>query len=701
MQTVKSLGADGKRRRQRPRGNVTGARADKVRDGGWMPLESELWLSMAASPEAADRHLQAALEDKSWRKAPTTWVRVARCLGHLDDAPRSTAELLAALADRAVVEDVLDDPLRSVLVELTAGLRWLGCPDHLGALCLWLSKRAGPGDAAVVVTILGNIHLHRPHGVAETRELPVETWPLVGWLLYSGAAELRQHGHDRAGHTAPMRGGDLLLTLAVSADRWGTRDDALIALRLLLAAPALRLQSTVLAKEPWDLVEKCLAHGLSERAVVDVARLIRRSPIKHAWLPLERGDHPRCREALLRLFQQGLLGEDDADQMIQSLGSVPPPPGPFSSRSAKALLKHLQMLSIPTHLAEASPLWVSTAVATLAPLLRGSPVDSQLERALGVAVDRHTLREEAWRGFELAWPSTTTAGQILRAGPPTHARGMAALMAARHAPLPSETKAADLEPLRQVLLAFIQHQWLDPVCGVDLSQLLGNVTDVRFRSDLPRDLKVMLADGVLLVDDKFPRERLADDSEDAVIDAAVYAIHELVHVAQGFDEMAAVRTARGIGAEMTVMQIDLAADHITTLLLNSVCPLWSIERLKDRTGRGLAGFPAGPFHTEASRQRKATRLVGARFDLAVRRRSPVPPSGFHWLDFSPGGPEALAFCGWPLVRLMASPLSLGPADRNTLIGAGDSIDFDQHLASLDELCGRLADRALGESRLSR
>jgi hypothetical protein len=67
------------------------------------------------------------------------------------------------------------------------------------------------------------------------------------------------------------------------------------------------------------------------------------------------------------------------------------------------------------------------------------------------------------------------------------------------------------------------------------------------------------------------------------------------------------------------------------------------------------------------------------------------PMGFCWLDFSPGGPEVLAFEGWPLVRLMAAPMAIGPEDRKALLTAGESDgDFAGHLAALDEVVARIA-----------
>jgi hypothetical protein len=671
--------------------------------------EQRLWLAMASSLDTGDKALQDALIDGTWREAPVAWLRVARVLGHIDDAPRSDARLFASLAEHLAAQRTLEDPARTILGELCGALRWFREDECLGRLCGWLATKAQPGDAAVVVELLGRVHTNDPNESDAERYLPDEVLPLVSWLLRSGAAELRQHGRGAVAYTfdgtprgsAALRGGDLLSKLAKAVWQKGDPELLVLALRTLLASARGSVPQDESALTMWEMVEEALGNGLSEGSVVDVvAHLAFTRPPASAgrWAPLEGADFPRARAALLRLLVDGAFGPDVTKTMMGFAIDHPFPMRPIAPAVVPTLLHHLRSLTVRPALVSTTVRedWAVAIVTAAARELQFRGRAEIAEKDLDAILGHEHLRPIAFRGLKDAWLPGTLAGDILTGGVQTYARAKAALAAARFAPQGAgPVRDVDLTGLRAELLRFVNQPWLDRVGGVDVARLLRGVTDVQLTGALQRDLKVQIQGEVLFVSDGFPRDAFSnDDPETAMIASCIYVVHELVHVAQGFDEMDAVRTARAIGAEMTIMQVDLAADHITTLLLATVRPDWTVEALKDRTGRALAEFPVGTFHTEASRQRKATRFVGCRFDLALRRllSSGGLGDGFCWLDFSPGGERCLAFASWPTLRLLCPPLALTQAQREILVCAGDEgRDFATGLAAVDRVVGELAE----------
>jgi hypothetical protein len=207
----------------------------------------------------------------------------------------------------------------------------------------------------------------------------------------------------------------------------------------------------------------------------------------------------------------------------------------------------------------------------------------------------------------------------------------------------------------------------------------------------------VLVDGkTLRVDDEFPRRLFARGATDkAMLGSILYVTHEVAHIAQGFAGMDVVAQARAVGAETTILQIDLAADHTAALIARRILPSVDLEHAKDVNSRGQLTFPVGNFHTEASRQRKAVRFASARFDLVARRhwRDAESEQGFFMLDFSPGGRTCLAFFSGRSLRLVSRPLALTDAQRNALVTAVDAGSVEARIARVDEVVATLADAA--------
>lgn len=103
----------------------------------------------------------------------------------------------------------------------------------------------------------------------------------------------------------------------------------------------------------------------------------------------------------------------------------------------------------------------------------------------------------------------------------------------------------------------------------------------------------------------------------------LYFLHELIHLQQGIGELETVQIVRSTGAEMTLMHLDLSADHAACLLTNTAFPRWDLLWLKNLTGRSLSAFPASTFHTQAARHRKAAPLVPTEANLLWNAADPA------------------------------------------------------------------------------
>jgi hypothetical protein len=145
--------------------------------------------------------------------------------------------------------------------------------------------------------------------------------------------------------------------------------------------------------------------------------------------------------------------------------------------------------------------------------------------------------------------------------------------------------------------------------------------------------------------------RLTDDLEKQRALGVMYALHELVHVAQQASGMNRIAEVRFAGAECALMHLDLGADHRSAVIAASAFPKWHLEWLKDLQGQAIRGFPAGPRHPPYSRVRKVLRLVGLRTDLALRRlglgSEHLKGDSYGFADFAPAGGSFIAMVNGP------------------------------------------------------
>src|SRR6185437_6823941 len=122
--------------------------------------------------------------------------------------------------------------------------------------------------------------------------------------------------------------------------------------------------------------------------------------------------------------------------------------------------------------------------------------------------------------------------------------------------------------LREELLRILNHPWVEPVFGVQLGRVLGGVNDVSFEA-LTEENLVELSGGTLRLNASQYREmaETIDDDEAFLRQAVLYFLHELVHErVQGIGRKMTVEALRMTGGEMTLLHLDLAADHAAAML---------------------------------------------------------------------------------------------------------------------------------------
>lgn len=698
-------------------------------------VEVRLWAALSRGVAPGQQALGAALHTGDWRQAATTWMRVARDLADTAGAPVGLGDLCEELTAKLISEDVLDDNVRAILAELTGGLRWKSRLASLGGLAEWLARRAQPGDAAVVVAVVGSSWLNDPDLDAnEGRPLPLALMPLVRWLLRSGAAELRMQGRavDTTGvidgtsarSSQHLRGADLLLRLATSIEAHGPDELLPVAISYVVSAQHIDPVHPIDVSRLWRLAEAGLARGMSGAVALDALRLARGhrpAPLGVRWLPLTADGLPLCAGELVdalahdRLpndaFREGIGFALVRDEVVAVAANVACDvlhraiEAAAEIRTIERSAAHAAAHGLPLPVAETAldpqrarvclSTWVRAAAQAVAPHLRGAHADAMVLRDLDVLC-RRGFSEVICAGLVACGGARAALTKLSQEAPASSAlvHAMTAVLRTNAAP---ELSATDLGGFARELERVIHHPWMSTVAGVDMRALLDDVLRVEV-VDLPDNRAVEIAGEVLRVDGRYPRQAFTSyPHERAMMSSLLYVAHELVHVAQGFAGMTTVAHARAVGAETTIMQVDLAADHIAARIVGEVFgPTWSLASLKDETGRGLVAFPVGRFHTEASRQRKAVRLATSRFDLAARSfwNDGAHRDAFFMLDFAPGGSSCLVFVSAAQLRLVCPPLVLEGADREVLLTSADGdVPFEEVMERVDAVVRRLAEQA--------
>lgn len=678
-----------------------------------MNESSVWWVALSKSLDEGTAALVLSANSGAWRQDPRGWIDALTLLRR---EPEAFIKPLTALVT-SICESTLDSSAEAVLPVVFSYCVQLNDKGLVRQIVAWLVPHIGPGKAAHVIEILDRVRWNRSGEDEEKDVFPKCIMGLVERLVDVGPAELRMRQHPRkwnphsesARDRVHLSANDLIWIIARTLHFYGDSKRLPAAVHYLVSADlsTTSFQASI-NENVWALTEAAIVAGLSRSVASDVTRLLSKSRwtnMNLRWRPLLSEEFPECGAALARaLTNRSFSSHAEREGFEVLVSRVAYIPNRLDERVAIRVLNCVKHWSnFPgTFDGPNSPVPDEAALAAWAKLSASSVsqwylstddrrVHRSIERAL--TWSRPSLLPSMIDGMRDGGGPAASAIDARLPANEAHLRALLATFDASqriHKPgrtLDDDTKSDVLRAMHRLL-----SKDLRPVRGVDLFSILSEVDRVEF-AVLPNKRKVEVSDGILTVSERdipLPTGNALWPQA-----AIVYIVHELVHMAQGFDEMPTVQTARSIGAENVIAYVDLEADHVTALLLADGFPEWTLVGLKDQTGRGLEAFPVNEGHTAAARQRKASRLVSSRFDLAIRRTGAVTESeirdAFFFLDFAPSGSHCLAFSSGPPLCLIAGPLLISEADRNHLMCAADGDDEMGALHEVDRVVTTLAE----------
>lgn len=635
--------------------------------------------------------LKRRFADGSWRGVPGTWLHRLEVVAHKhglasdDRIVGLRSELVAALISGRVEREA-HETLRGLFGSHTVP----ATVEETSRLVEWFIAKAEPGDASLAADVLDGIRRDEEHALRDAVD------PLRKWLLLNGAAELRARRRapllldsikrfDRA-DAAPGVVDSLVRYIIVN-------DEDLGAHQAFLNAPHALLQA----------VEHSLERGGSEPLMAQLAAKMGSSFINSVLEPPEGWPaYPLFQRALLRSLASG-NGPLPPDAWRPALWCRCPESGvEFGSGGAvTAALDALRLHASLPHrrsslgrggMPENDRAWarlITSECARIFDITNGLPkaARQKLQSCVG-SLD--SVTEGIAEALRDALRDHATLAALILAESPNHG-AVAAAIAALPDPPRIATEAAQEISDAELLRAFTQilhRPWEAPVFGVDLARAFGGATRVEFGTLQDED-KILIRDGVVTMD-REPVDQmlrlLAMGREAKLALAAIYFVHELVHVVQGLGDKARVASLRSTGAETTLMHVDLGADHAAALAVASAFPRWDVTWLKDLQGRSLVAFPVSPYNTAAGQARKAQRLIGLRLDYLARTTGSIPKTslgdGYAFADYGPAGGALLVMVSGPPVGLISTS-SLSPSDAGLFADAANAGLDAERLARID------------------
>ncbi len=640
--------------------------------------------------------VEARRRDGSWERVPDEWV-----------------ETLNTVLHRA--RDKKDrDRVRTFALDLLPELSQTSRPNVLTAsisrLLPWLldqKELASEVDRFVTATLAGALPGHAGllatalDGAARTGD-SAAPWPpplvaLAEWLLQNGAAELRRGEHAFLVRRIVLQGDRGACEWVGLALQYGLREGTFT-----------NFWTTEADERLWDVVERQLTTE-NEYLAIEPVRLAgdRMHPVP---LPMKGAAHPRCRDAILRSLMRGDLPPATMERLWSHLftSSVPLLPDAIVTSGDALACSRSAFHAVRKNPGCNGP-WIEFATSEILRVF-GEPRLSSYEigRTLIASAGCAALATGILRGVHRYVLNSPSAEEPL-----LHAllapqddvsevtRVSAALRVLEERPPPRapEDVSEYLRRLRTDLARVVGYPWARPIYGVPFDELLGGARTVEF-CELADEDKVLIEGGAWRLD----LESLAGIArgaghrgyEQVLKLATLFAIHETIHLAQGIGAKVAVDRLRSTGAEPTLLQIDLSADHAAALLACQVFPQWAVAELKGLLGEG--GFPASRWHTMAARSRKALRRIGLRLDSLIRRTHPALAAklndGYAWADFGPAGGSFLVMSSGPPVALLATT-RLSQEDAILLGGAADRAAMGREaLTTLDACLARLVDQGV-------
>lgn len=620
------------------------------------------------------RILELHLADGTWVQAAEDWFNIAYHVSRRPDSPVKHLDLLLRWLTK-VEAGPINTAAQTWLPQVVGWARTDGISDfNLRRIVRWFVDEATPGAAGAGAQIL-TFNPGSPVVEGGPNVLEAVFLPLVIWLLQNGAAELRT-----------SQSGPLVVKMCEALQAHGRSDLVELALRYLVAGGHVVRGWTPNRQDGlWPAVEVALERGAAPSLAVDICIPLvdRREPSREMiWRPLIAWERlPLCRQALINALASGAFESKNARDAWPLIVVTPFPQVPPRFRRPADLSDAHETLQRRVAFEREEFLRNEHALGWVTHLVREQVRVHELNRP-------GRSNSEAWRELRhlVAWDDRVNEVMIAILKEALEAAGDQARFGLALKLLGQSGKAsrrlaaaiADLSSSRstkraaeQVDLSFLEEEftrivnllWDRPIFGIPMGALIGSAREVRFEA-LTNDDKVLVGPEAIRLDPGYYQETLAamGHTEESRALCTIYFLHEFIHLWQGIGEMKAVQDLRSTGAEMTLMHLDLAADHTATLLAVEAVPKWDLLWLKDLQGRSLSAFPASSFHTQAARHRKAVRLVSIRLDYLARRTRLVPMekvgSGYVFADYGPAGGRILVMAlGPPPLMLRSSTIS--------------------------------------------
>lgn len=676
------------------------------------------------NPAEAVPALTNLLRDGSWAKESDAWSSAAFGLHNRNQWPSHQlyTEFAAALSRFAAAEDepVVHRHFPFVLYGL-AREPSTECKAAFDELISWFTRVGRPGDARVAAN--GLIQCEHATDVPEARaELLRRLAPLAAWLLENGGAVLRGESADVLQFLAeitldcdPERVTSVLQYARVSERPVGFSPPRKGSASPFVFWPAieLALKQGTSSSLVWDLVERQSERGWS--GLEELLPCLEQSLLQagRGWLgpeamvPSLEQPFPRSRAALFHGLVRGRFGRKLEARwwpVLFRFSSPPSPPINFTDlETASEVLEHLKSFSLNSGLSEGVNLvpWFRLLVFEYLRLLDFTTPRSELEAArtrlmwmTGFSAMAAGVREGLQAALQTlgSVQEAALALELLEQSQSDAATRAALAVLPAATSRPRTVDAPDVAELRPFLERFLHLPWPHAVGGADVGALLGRARRLEFQA-LTGDDKVRL-EGELVTVDIVAMEGIAKegDAERRRMLAALYFFHELIHLAQGIGDKDRVSRLRSTGAESSLLHLDLAADHVASLLAHEAVPHWSVQTLKAEQARSLKSFPVRWMHTAASGARKAQRLVSIRFDSLARAEPNVARrlgEGYAFVDYGPGGGRLFALSGGSL-RAVIGDTQLR-ADEAKLLAASADVKrgTDADMAAIDVVLMRL------------
>jgi len=681
----------------------------------------------------AQSGFKAALLHPNWADNCEHWFALATQLDPRGDWP--TLQWLEVLAEKLLSLKPEHPACRELLPLLSDRMarKFTAAQPLIQKVVAWFVKNADAGEAHVAAEMLNRAA--DTIGIDDGKRLdtlPRAYLPLVDWLLANGAAELRLRVHH-----------ELAFRLVEATLSYGD-DNARIVNALRFAIHHRRIAPAWTWKRPmgaWPAIEIALAAGESEELVSELleasVKSLESAGAEALFRPLTQTDKSsaRSRSAIVRALAAAELPE-------KMLGEAWPlafrhSPAEFQVRFASAEIlgaaivcvrnvahRNTQVFGQGTrgagtiesalldnpeagrwsHLEE----WAELLVREWIRLRRGTRYSLWQQPAIDM-LDVLAGSVHLWRGarralLEFAVGQSHALGlSLLQDENPTlgHSTWAAArLLFPIFKPSKADRRSINLERYRDFLDSFVKHSWQgQPIAGFNALHLFQGARRVEI-DELPNDLKIDVNDGIITLDDQYMRDLAAKGfSEELRALAALYFLHELVHVGQGAQRMESVRAIRSTGGETTLMHLDLAADWAAVRMASTAVPQWDILWLRDIQTRSICDFPVSPYHGTASKHRKVNRMVGCRLDYIVRKHGFINATelgdGYVFAEYGPNGGKFLVMLSGPPMRLSLAA-DMSPNDAPVLARSLDTNrDPRENLAAMDKLFIAMIRRALG------